>query len=428
VRLNGRNQYLGQHGTEESRERYGQFLQKHLAKKPAPEGIKHPDPLVIEIIAAYLDYARTYYVSNGKPTSEFSGVVAAMKPLARLFGESFASEFGPRSLQAIQTDLISKNYARTTINHMIVRIKRCWQWCAAQEYVKPESYHGLLCVKGLMQGRSHVRESKKIEPVSLDTVLATLPYATSIVQAMIHIQLLCGMRPGEVCRLRMQDVDATGDVWIFSPVHHKNSWRGTLRRIAIPQAAQAILKPFLHRKDKEFLFSPAESAAEYKRKRQPRKRKTRLYPCESKRVLAKAETRKLKQKSIRAPRDRYDTGSYRRAIERAVVRAMRAGHRIQVWQPNQLRHTIATEISRDFGQQVAQRWLGHKKLETTAIYDEAGIAELKAISAKIAPRLQTILAGDAERPLTADPKEPSTLGVDPQANCTQTNNGSLPQQ
>ena len=65
---------------------------------------------------------------------------------------------------------------------------------------------------------------------------------------------------------------------------------------------------------------------------------------------------------------------------RAFKRAERAGVSVPHWHPMQLRHSIATKLSRALGQQKAQRWLGHTNLKTTDIYVEREVSELIEIA------------------------------------------------
>jgi site-specific recombinase XerC len=45
------------------------------------------------------------------------------------------------------------------------------------------------------------------------------------------------------------------------------------------------------------------------------------------------------------------------------------------WHPNQLRHTAATMIRRDYGLEAAQVILGHSKADVTQIYAERDAAK-----------------------------------------------------
>ena len=120
------------------------------------------------------------------------------------------------------------------------------------------------------------------------------------------------------------------------------------------------------------MFSPKE-AQEWRMERrvvQYRKtRKTPVYPSEIKaREKAKAARRKKTRK--RPPRDRYDTDSYRKAIEYGVVKASKSGIVIPHWFPYQLRHTHATEIRKLYGIEAAQVMLGHARADVTEVYAE----------------------------------------------------------
>ena len=58
---------------------------------------------------------------------------------------------------------------------------------------------------------------------------------------------------------------------------------------------------------------------------------------------------------------RYDTNSYRRAIEYGMKRAKKAGFVVPHWHPHQLRHNRGTEVRRKYGIEAAQVALGHAK-------------------------------------------------------------------
>ena len=71
----------------------------------------------------------------------------------------------------------------------------------------------------------------------------------------------------------------------------------------------------------------------------------------------------------------YTVGAYRKAIHKLCDDAG-----IPRWSPNQLRHSAATEIRRDFGLDAAQVVLGHASASTTEIYAETD----KELAAKVA--------------------------------------------
>ena len=91
-----------------------------------------------------------------------------------------------------------------------------------------------------------------------------------------------------------------------------------------------------------------------------------------------------------------DTNTYRRAIHRAVDLANRQLARqntelpkdqqvelLPRWAPNQLRHSAATEIRRQFGLEAAQVALGHSQADVTQIYAERDLTLAVEIMRKI---------------------------------------------
>src|SRR5947208_491358 len=90
------------------------------------------------------------------------------------------------------------------------------------KYDTPESwerYHRL--IPGLRKGRSTVREKPPVGPVPDADVAAVRPHVCRKVRAMIELQRLTGMRPGEVVIMRTGDLEMGGDVWIYTPSRHK---------------------------------------------------------------------------------------------------------------------------------------------------------------------------------------------------------------
>ena len=86
--LDGRSRYLGKYGTEESREKYEQLISSWIASnRQLPQESGGPSDLTInELLLAYLRFAEAYYVKNGKPTSEYTCVKVAIRPLQELHG------------------------------------------------------------------------------------------------------------------------------------------------------------------------------------------------------------------------------------------------------------------------------------------------------------------------------------------------------
>jgi integrase len=356
---NGKRTYLGKFDSPESRKLYAQVVAQIAAGGVGAiaETTAEHDASIDELILPYLDWATRYYSVDGEPSKEFTGVTSAMKMLSKFAGETEGRSFGPRLLVSFQNHLVSAGHARPYVNKQVSRAKRFFRWCCEQERLPGEHWHKLTCVRGLEAGRTTAREPDPIEPVPRAIVEQTLPYLQPIIAAMVQVQMLCGMRPQDICNMRGIDIAEHDPIWIYEVPQHKNKWRGHSLLKGIPKAAQAILRPYMPSDLGKHVFSPqAATAARCGRFVQRRKRKIR---------------------------ERYDTDSYRKAINYGLAKAARAKVEIPHWHPNQLRHSIATEIRQSIGEQAAQIWLGHACIETTSIYAAKQQSELVAIAQEL---------------------------------------------
>jgi integrase len=114
--------------------------------------------------------------------------------------------------------------------------------------------------------------------------------------------------------------------WVYRPHYHKTSHHGMDRQIMLGPRAQEVLAPWLLRAGPD----------------------GRLFPI--------------------------NRNSLRQAIRRGCAQA-----RVPAWNPNQLRHTVATEVRAKFGLEAAQVILGHSRANVTQTYavrDQKQAAEI----------------------------------------------------
>jgi hypothetical protein len=159
---------------------------------------RNPSLSTNELILAYWDYAKSYYCKNGQPTSQLGLVKLAMRPLSDIYGTLPVSTLGPLSLKTVRQRMIDDGISLSVVNKFVGIIKRMFKWTAENEFVAASVYHGLQTVSGLRRGRSEARDTSPIGPVPEARVRAIFPYLSRQVCAMVQLQLLTGMRPGEV--------------------------------------------------------------------------------------------------------------------------------------------------------------------------------------------------------------------------------------
>ncbi len=375
VRDHGKVLYLGKWNSPESKEAYGRFLIEWEARR-AGAALPLPEPseelTIVELCAAYLDFAEGYYRKNGRPTRSLDGIKRGIEAVNGLYGHEPAATFGPVRLRTIQDSLAARSVTRAYANKQVGVIKRIFKWGVSRELVPPSVQTALSTVEGLRVGRSTARESKPVLPVADDVVDATLPYLPPVVADMVRFERLTGCRPGEVAAIRPCDVERSDEIWQYRPQTHKTQHHGRQRIIYIGPRAQAILLPYLLRDAEAHCFQPAES--EGKRHKEMRaRRRTRVQP---------SQWNRRKPRPARSPKTFYDRHAYSQAVRRAVKKAnaerleqtLLAGQDepelLPHWHPNQLRHSAATLLRRQFGLEAAQVVLGHAKADVTQVYAE----------------------------------------------------------
>lgn len=322
-----------------------------------------------QLILDFWRHAEQHYRhEDGTHTNELTDYRYSLRPLRELYGDMPADEFSPLRLKAVRQKMIESGLCRTVINQRVGRIVRMFRWGVSEELVPETVYRALTTVRGLEKGRCAARESEPVRPVADDAVEAVIPHVLPPVRAMIRIQRLTGARPGEVCDMRVCDIDMSGDVWLYRPARHKMKHRGKDRVIAIGPRAQEVLRSFLKDDSLAFLFSPRE-ALTARRAEKRALRKTRVQPSQQNRKRSRPK---------RIPGSCYRTGSYAYAIKRACRKAG-----IESWHPHQLRHSHATEVRRHFGLEAAQVSLGHSQARVTEVYAERDLSLAAKVAAEI---------------------------------------------
>lgn len=391
VRLNGRDIYLGKYGSAASHQAYRRFAAEFLEGGGVLQADDPREITVAEVMAAYVRFARGYYRKNGRPTREYEIICEVCRIIKPLYAATRAVEFGPKALRAVRLKMIEAGHSRNYINKNIDRVKRMFKWAAGQELISGSVAQSLWAVTGLRKGRSEARETEPVQPVADAIVDATLPYLPDVVADIVRFQRLTGCRPSEACALRPSDIDRSGDVWEYRLTNHKTNHHDRSRVVFIGPQAQRVLLRYLARDPASHCFQPVDSEAK-RRAAQHEARRTPL-SCGNR----PGTNRRRRPKLIFG--NRYDVGTYRRAIHRACdvafppegelarrdgeahkahlarlnteqreeLAAWRSSHR---WSPNQLRHSTATEIRRRFGLEAAQVVLGHAAADVTQVYAE----------------------------------------------------------
>jgi integrase len=357
VKLNNKKHYLGTYASPESWEKYNAILSEYYANGGTIYQ-KSNDYTIAELCCSFNDHAKIYYRrQDGTKTSEVNTFKLLCTLICELYGRLPVEQFSPIKLEAVRATMIKRGWARKNINNQISRVRTIIKFGVRKELVHVTILEALKTVDGLAIGRTTAKETEKIKPVPKAHIDAIEPLMSSPLWAMIQLQLHTAARPGEICLMRLCDIDMTQDIWIYKPHQHKTLHHGMERYIYIGPQAQEIINQFSTNQPFEYLFSPKATINEIN-------------------TTASTHRRKDQIKNInitgRTIGDCYTSCSYRRAIARACKTM-----KIPSWAPNRLRHNAATFIRKTYGLEAAQIILGHSKADVTQIYAE--INEEKAI-------------------------------------------------
>ena len=330
------------------------YLGKWDGRDPAPDGVKAKYRSIVgriwlgmaadqgEVVPADLTIWElcARFLEEGKRTRsghEHGKYDRITKILCERFGFLEAKAFGPVRLREFQDRLIELGFCRSVINKSTWKTVGIFAWGVSYGLIPAEVIVGLKTVPGLRRGQPGIRESKTIDLVPRERVVATLPFLTEKVRGMIEFAMATGCRIGEARCAKIGDIDRTGDPWIFRPKSHKNAWRGKIREIPLGRAALAVVKESLTALDPDvYLFASWTGRS-------------------------------------------YEQSAVARAVRAACKKAG-----VEQWAPRQIRKLVAQLTSDQVGIEHASALLGHSGIVITQkIYAKNQLDKAKAAVEKM---------------------------------------------
>ena len=368
-------------GTKEALCAYHRYSLDVLDKRAGyavPSG--ESDITIEELAAGYLTYLMEKQHINYDTVKTIIGDF-----LLALYGSEYLVDaFTPKCLKNVREMMIkSKRLCRRTLNFYVGRIVAIFAWGVEEELVKETTYRALKLVKPLEKGHPGTRDNAPREDVPLDVVVRLLPFLVPVLQAMVQIQGLHGMRSSEVCNMRVGEIDCsqvqTTGFWYYTPASHKTQ-KKTGKKTVFPlgKYEQQLLLPYLEGKeDGAAVFSPAQAVRE-RATEQRANRKSKLTPSAAKRDVTRAA--KSKQYS-----EMYTSDGYRKAIQFGIAKANKVlpdDEKIPKFHPYQLRHAAITKTSFENGKDAAQALAGHTSSKMTETYDHSQLKKWEWLARK----------------------------------------------
>jgi hypothetical protein len=140
VVIDGKDVWLGAHGSAASRKRYLALLNEWISRdRQGPPIAAEGGPTVTMVIAAFWSHAKTYYRDpDGCEAGELDNYRQALRPLKRLYGATPAAAFSPLKLKAVRIQMIKGGtWSRNHTIRQVGRINAVFKWAVENERVPP---------------------------------------------------------------------------------------------------------------------------------------------------------------------------------------------------------------------------------------------------------------------------------------------------
>lgn len=384
ITVDGKQIYLGKWGSAEAQASYDRFLLNWIktngeTKKENP----HKGYTVTEIAVAFV---ADYKERPVKSDSDLQTFTRISDRLGSLFPGRQADNFRIRDLETLRDSFQKEEFtrngkqqkrSRTYLNKLISRTKMMFSWGASKEMVSAETVARLKYLQPLRKGHTTAPEAAGHHLISDKDYKAVLPFLPAYYKDIVEVLHLTGMRPSELCNMRVCDIDRSGKIWIYQPEHHKTEHSGATRIVGLGKKTQAVLRKHLtKRQDDEYVFTPAR-AMESRWKIQRKQRKSPLQPSQVEREKQRASGKMARFKP------KLDAPIITKRVRAACNMALKAKKISQAWTPYDLRHTAITDVRTKYGAESAQHFAGHSNLDTQKYYDHSAVQIVTDLAGKV---------------------------------------------
>ncbi len=218
VKLSGVEHYCGVYGTAAAAARYAELVNQWRAagkRPPRDEAVTVVQAVVtvrslFDLFLAHVD-ATGRYSKAGAPTGHRLTFEWIRESLTTALGNPPVARLSEASMIAWR-DVLERNRKRTRqgINRMVAGALQVLRWGRARRHVPKAVFADCAAIEPLKRGEvgdrpEHGRPRRAVSAEEAEKVATACK--SRQVAAMVRLQALCGMRPGEVCGMRWADID-----------------------------------------------------------------------------------------------------------------------------------------------------------------------------------------------------------------------------
>lgn len=197
-------------------------------------------PAAITLGEAWERYRRDWLIPNGKDTKACAHLVSHLQHLMPLR----LHEITPYHLDTVMAEMRRRGLAAQTIRHAVALVRRIMRRMA-----KWRLYCGPMPFDDVTLPRTNNARERYLEPAEARALLAELQRRNEQTWLMALISLHCGLRFGEIARLRWGDV-RPDDMLLYIP----ESKSGRARHAVMTQEVAQALAALPHGADTDLIF------------------------------------------------------------------------------------------------------------------------------------------------------------------------------
>jgi integrase len=374
-----------------------------------------------ELKQVWLTHREKHYQNVSQEKSRDQLAAAVLAPYDNVAADDFRASHLLLLRDNLQQEAEKLDHPnRRTINNYISDTIKIFSWGSVRDFVRGSVVAELNEIKPLTRKESpKLRDSEIVDAADPADVEAAIKAATPTIATILILQKETGARPKEIRDMRWEDINTSGDLWLYTPATHKNRHREkrlgqrNSRCIYLTQKAQDALFDYqTQRPDpkNEYIFTRFESNAFLRLERHWEKFTPEVLATLSKltrkgglrgtyrgatenssvytyvmagkelgihwqtvRTWAKSQPSEMTLKRAfqlehQGGNGLYIRDTYAKAVERACLKS---GVKFT---PYQIRHLVAEQIDQQYGREAVAAVLGHKNLDASAIYTKRNIA------------------------------------------------------
>jgi integrase len=278
-RIDGRDVYLGRHGSPEAAAEYARVVAEcERTRTPPASRSAAPCRSVADVVAEWWSRESPRLSERGGERARHRDALA---PLLRLFGDLDAATLDAERMEEWQLAVAAGSWmnpeererrrkrrqpigwCRNVVARHRARVLSVWRWAERRKLLPAGSWGALRAAPALSEADARVRRTPRRKARDFAEVKRVALACRAEVRTILLLCWWSGMRPGEARTMRPCDIDRTRAVWVYRPAAHKSDWRGHDRAVALGPRCQALLRPWLagSSSPEAYLFRPAAGDA-----------------------------------------------------------------------------------------------------------------------------------------------------------------------